>query len=562
MIFRRLMMVCLMLLVPLAAPAAQVTATLDRNSAQLGETVTLNVRVEGTNGGVSMPDLQVLNQDFNILGTSQNSSLSVVNGSATSSLTIGIALRPKHVGTLEIPALDVDGGRTTPQQLQVTASDANPAASGRDVFMEAKVEPQQAYVGQQLSYLVRLYYAVSISNGALNEPTADGLEVSRVGKDLNYDAQRAGRMYHVLERRYALVPQHAGRIEIPAASFDGQAIDRNDPNSFFGSSSPVSAVASAVSVEVKAPPTDWGKSAWLPARDLTLSMDGWPDAKDQVRVGQPLNLTMTLQATGLPFEALPALSLPPLKGAKSYPDKPVTRTRQDGQWLVGRRQQAFAIVPERAGTLTIPATTLKWWNVDTDHMELAQIPAHSVTVLPAIGNAASAPSTPAIASSSAVPNGTTRPVTPWRWIALGSFGLWLLSTLMWWLWRRRRGTAKTRPVTSKPSSARQCQQAFLDAARGTDAAKQARTLLAWARAERPAIQHLGGLTEALDDAAQRDAIAALQRRQYAGTAGSDGDAKLAEVFKRGFVWRAADRGNQDEGSQHADLPPLYPFKLH
>ncbi len=323
MIVRRLMMVCWLLL-PLAAHAAQLTATLDRNSVQLGETVTLNVRVQDGSRDVSMPDLQVLSQDFDILGTSQNRSLSVVNGSATSSLTIGIALRPKHVGTLEIPAFDFAGGQTAPQQLLVTAADANPAASGRDVFMQAQVEPQQAYVGQQLSYVVRLYYAVSISNGALTEPTADGVEVSRVGKDQNYDAERGGRMYHVLERRYALVPQHAGRITIPAASFQGEAIDRNDPDSFFGSSTPVSARASAVSVEVKSPPADWGKNAWLPARELTLSMDGWPDAKDQVRVGQPLNLTMTLQATGLPFETLPALSLPPLQGAKAYPDKPVT----------------------------------------------------------------------------------------------------------------------------------------------------------------------------------------------------------------------------------------------
>jgi hypothetical protein len=555
-IVRRLMMVCWMLL-PLAAHAAQVTATLDRNSVQLGETVTLNVRVQGGSRDASMPDLQALSQDFNILGTSQNSSLSVVNGSATSSLTIGIALRPKHVGTLEIPALDFAGGRTAPQQLQVTAADSNPAAAGRDVFMEAKVEPQQAYVGQQLSYVVRLYYAVSISNGALNEPTTDGVEVSRVGKDINGDAERGGRMYHVLERRYALVPQHAGRLTIPAASFQGEAIDRNDPDSFFGSSAPVSAMASAVSVEVKSPPAEWGKNAWLPARNLTLTMDGWPDAKDPVRVGQPLNLTMTLQATGLPFEALPALSLPPLEGAKAYPDKPITGTRQDGQWLVGRRQQAFAIVPERPGTLTVPATTLKWWNVQTDRMETATIPAHSVTVLPAIGAAASLPPAPAVASSAAPGASTTRPATPWRWIALGSVGLWLLSMLTWWLWRRRRSVSTARPAVSKPSSARQRQLAFLAAAHGRDPALQARALLAWARTERASIQHLGGLTEALDDASQREAIAALQRRQYADAADADDDGKLAEVFKRGFVWRAVDEGGHD-----SDLPPLYPFKLH
>ena len=557
--FRRLIVGWLLtlLLVPALAQATDVQATLDRNSVQLGETVTLNLRVENATGGIGMPDLQALSQDFSILGTSQNNSLSVVNGSASSTLTIGVVLRPKHIGTLQIPALNVGGGQTQPLQLQVSAPDPNAAAAAsHNVFMEAQVEPAHGYVGQQLSYVVRLFYATSISRGALNAPSLDGVEVSQLGDDLNYDAERSGRNYHVLERRYALIPQHAGHLEIPAASFQGEAIDPNDPNSFFGASTPISASAPAVSLDVQAAPADW-KSAWLPARQLSLSLDGWPGAQEPVRVGQPLNLTMNLQATGLPFETLPVLSMPPLDGAKAYPDKPVTGTRQDGQWLVGRRQQSFAIVPERVGTLTIPATTLKWWNVLTDRMEVAQIPAHSVTVLPATGTTAVQPSIPAEASSGgASVVATTAASTPWRWIALGSLGLWLCSVLAWWLWRRRRASSTAAPVTARISS-RQSQLVFLAAARGNDPATQAHALLAWARAERPAIQHLGELAAALDDASQRAAIAGLQQRQYAGAPMASDGAKLAEAFKRGFAWRAADAGDDDTG-----LPPLYPFKLH
>lgn len=548
----------LLLMAPALAQATDVQATLDRSSVQLGETVTLNLRVQNAGGGMAMPNLSALSQDFTILGTSQNSSLSVVNGSATSTLTFGVALRPRHLGTLQIPALSVGGSQTAPLQLQVTAADPAATAAHQNVFMEAKVEPQRGYVGQQLSYVVRLYYATSISNGALSAPQLDGVEVSRVGDDLNYDAERGGRTYHVLERRYALIPQHAGRIEIPAADFQGEAIDPNDPNSFFGSSTPVSASAPAVPIDVQATPADWGKSAWLPARQLSLDMDGWPGAQDQAHVGQPLNLTMTLQATGLAYESLPALSLPPLDGAKAYPDKPVTGTRQDGQWLVGRRQQTFAIVPERVGTLTIPATTLKWWNVLTDRVEVAQIPAHDVTVLPAVGAAAVQPSIPDAASTSdATPvSGAPPSRTPWRWIALGSVGLWLLSGLVWW-WHRRRHAPSTTAQVASAVSPRQCQLSFLAAARGNDPTAQAHSLLKWARAERPAIQHLGELAAALDDAAQRAAIAALQHRCYGGTPLAGGGTELAEAFKRGFVWRAAEAG--DEGSV---LPPLYPFKLH
>lgn len=546
------------LLMPALAQATDVQATLDRNSVQMGETVTLNLRVEHASGGIDMPDLRALSQDFSIRGTSQNNSLSVINGSASSTLTFGVALRPRHPGTLQIPALSVGGSQTMPLQLQVSAPGPAAAAAHQNVFMEAKVEPQRGYVGQQLSYVVRLYYATSIGNGALNAPQLDGVEVSRVGDDLNYDAERGGRIYHVLERRYALIPQHAGRIEIPAADFQGEVIDPNDPNSFFGASTPVSASAPAVSVEVLATPADWGKSAWLPARQLSLDMDGWPGAPDQVRVGQPLNLTMTLQATGLAFESLPALSLPPLDGAKAYPDKPVTGTRQDGQWLIGRRQQTFAIVPERAGTLTIPATTLKWWNVLTDRVEVAQIPAHDVTVLPAVGVAAVQPSIPDTASSAgaAAASSASPSSMPWRWIALGSVGLWLLSVLVWW-WHRRRHAPSTTAQVASAVSPRQCQLSFLAAARGNDPTAQAHSLLTWARAERPAIQHLGELAAALDDAAQRAAIAALQQRCYGGTPTAGSGTGLVEAFKRGLAWRAAEAG--DEGSA---LPPLYPFKLH
>ncbi len=564
MTIRRLLIACWLslLLVPALAQATEVQATLDRSSVQLGETVTLNLRVQNASGGMDMPDLHALDQDFSILGTSQNSSLSVVNGAATSTLTFGVALRPRHVGTLQIPALNVAASQTAPLQLQVTAPDPTAAAAGRNVFMEAQVEPERGYVGEQLSYVVRLYYATNLSSGALNAPQLDGVEVSRVGDDLNYDAERGGRNYHVLERRYALIPQHAGRIDIPAADFQGEAIDPNDPNSFFGSSTPVSASAPAVSVDVRPAPADWGKSAWLPARQLSLSMDGWPSAQDRVRVGQPLNLTMTVQATGLAFESLPALSLPPLDGAKAYPDKPVTGTRQDGPWLVGRRQQTFAIVPERAGTLTLPATTVKWWNVLTDRVEVAKIPAHDVTVMPAVGTTAVQTSNPNAASTSVAAAlagiATTKThAVPWRWIALGSAGLWLLSLLAWLLWRRHRPPSPNMALVIRPASVRQQQQAFLAAARGGDSAAQVHSLLAWARAERPAIQHLGELTAALGDERQRAAIATLQQRRYAGAPLPQNGVELAEVFKRGFVWRRADAGD-DDGS----LPPLYPFKLH
>lgn len=568
MTYRYFLLVCLLLLAPGWAFAAQVSASLDRDSVQLGETVTLNVHLQDSGGQVAAPDLRVLEPDFQVLRTSQNRSISVVNGKASSELTFGVALRPRHVGVLTIPALDVAGAQTAALQLTVTAADPTAAAaSGQDVFMESQVEPSHGYVGQQLAYVVRLYYATPLGGNAPQPGPVDGAEITPLGKALNYQAQRGGRSYQVLEQRYTLVPQRAGTIRIPAVDFEGHTKDPRDPGSFFGLTAPVSASAPPQTIDVKPAPPAFASSAWLPARELSLSLDGWPGAQDAPpRVGQVLNLTMNLQATGLSYEVLPALTLPALDGATVYPDKPVADNRQDGQWLVARRQQSFAIVPDRAGALTIPAMSLKWWNVLDDRMEVATIPAHTIVVLAAAGTAGTV--TPAADASprsdhvgdhaadatSVVTGGTD---TFWRWLALGSVALWLLSVVGWWLWRRRKRQAVVDLPNARDPSSRSRQRAFLAAAIGGDAAVQERSLLAWARAERPATQHLGELSLALDDSAQQTAIAALQRRRYGGAPPQDADSQLAAAFKRGFAW--CREGAQEK---EAGLAPLYPFKLH
>lgn len=554
---------CLCLLLwclPWLASAADVQATLDRDKVSLGETVTLNLRIVG--GSVGTPDLSVLAADFDVLGTSNNTSVSIVNGRRTSEFTYGIALRPKHVGRIAIPALSLAGATTSPLQLEVTPPDTRAAATaGKDLFVEALAEPRQAYVGEQMTYTVRLFFAASLSNGAMDEPHADGAELNKLGDDANYQAERGGRRYNVIERRYALIPQRAGHIEIAPVSFQGELIDMADPNSFFGSTRAVSAASPPVAIDVRPVPAGADKTAWLPARELSLTLEGEPE-HGQLRVGQPLNLTMTVQATGLPYDTLPALSLPRIDGAAVYPDKPVTGTRLSGNWLVGRRQQAFAVVPNRPGELVIPETTLTWWNVQTDKLEVARIPARRFTVLPASGAPAAAGSAPATASATeetapvAAASADTSTSTPWRWIALGSLGLWLATLFAWWWWRRRPGMP-TRQREAVPSANRQLRAAFLAAARGGDAGAQAQALLAWARAERPGLVNLGEVAAALASDAQQEAIEALQRERYGvGAATISGD-RLAEAFRDGFQWRSAGAPPATDSS----LPPLYPFKL-
>ncbi len=551
----RYLMLALALAMPFTAMAqsASPVASLDRTTVGVGETVTLNIEIGDESSDA--PDLAPLMTDFVVLGTSTNHSLSIVNGRREAHTILGVALRPRHEGRLTVPALAVGGQRTQPVTLDVAAasSDGSASAADRPVVLEGKAEPTQAYVGQQIDYTLRLYFAVNLADGQLGDPSAEGAEVRRVGQDANYQSTRGGRRFNVIERHYAIFPQRAGSLEIQPPTFQGTAVDPTDAGSFFGAGAPVSAVADRLHVNVRERPSSAPDAAWIPARELKLALEGMP-ADGKGRVGQPITLTMRLDAVGMPFEALPALSLPKIDGADVYPDKAVTGGGTSGAWVTGRRQQGFAVVPTRSGTLHIPETTLHWWNVVTDKAEVATLPARDIEVaggvgatpMPAAGGSVARPSATSPASGPISPT----PSTPWRWLFLVAVVLWLVTVAAWLLLARRRPAIAVVPTPREPTRERPARDAFLSST-SADPATVDRLLLAWAQTVRPSLRSTGALSAALGSEEQRTAIAMLQRARFAG--GAVDGAALKAAFTRGLEWSIEPGGDGPSG-----LPPLYP----
>ena len=87
-----------------AAPSF--TAVLDRNTVPLGETVTLNLILEGVTpaGAPPLPPLQ----NITIApGVSQSQEYSFINGQQTAKMTYSYRLVPTQPGNLVIPAMQV-----------------------------------------------------------------------------------------------------------------------------------------------------------------------------------------------------------------------------------------------------------------------------------------------------------------------------------------------------------------------------------------------------------------------------------------------------------------------
>lgn len=521
----------------LAAPRAW----LDRDSVRLGETVTLNLEVEGLN--VPEPDFSVLDARFNRLGVSSRSQMSLVNGQRSANTLWAVALEPREAGVLSVPAIPVGGESTAP--LSLTVLPAAVSSAGEDVFLEVEAVPRNPYVQQQVRYRIRLYYAVTLLDGQLEEPTVDGVELRRLGNDLSYQTQLGDRRYQVVERRFALLPEASGEIEIPPVRFRGRVLGGGRFGGSLSGGRQISTLGEAIRLQVRPRPAGIAQD-WLPAAQLEFGAVGgaWPDS---IVVGEPMALELRLAARGADAARLPEFALPALAGAEVYPDQPSLRTGEDGDWLTGERRQRFAIVAQQPGELVIPELRLPWWNTETDRPEIATLPGRRIQVLPAAGRTplSSDEDSAATPAWSAPAGGAA--LRPWQLTSAALLIAWLATLALWWRQRRPASRAQI-PQRAAPSTT-QLRAALL---RHDPQAFEA-ALLAFARASGLRVGTVGDLLDCLQGTPQRQALADYLTARWRG-----GEIDWA-ALSRGFAQRPALK--PDDAATAADagvLPPLYP----
>lgn len=520
--------ILLLLLVGCAAAVqarGDVRASLDSSQIAAGDTVQLTLEHDGRTSG--QPDVTSLQRDFDILGTSSNTTIELINGSASEKTEVVLTLAPKVTGHLTIPPLSWDGEQSRPLSLDVTGpgGTGQPAATGAPsaarVFMEISASPEQPYVEAAVQLTVRLYTDEALYRADLDLPESSDVVVKQLGADENSEAERNGQSYHVVTRQYLLFPLRSGKLTLPGPVLEAEVAVRqpsavaSDPfGSAFGGSpfggllrtvSPLRLRGNPIVLSVRPRPTGALGSYWLPAREVTLSA-AWNPAKLSAQTGEPVTVDLHLQATGLAAAQLPALapllSLP--AGLKAYPDQPkLDDSASDGR-LLGTRDQTIALMADSPGRYAIPALAVRWWDTQTNQPRTATLPARTLIILPAPGSTAvvaSAPPAPAaqprpapIASRHApLPSAAQKPTTArspseWEWISIGLAVVWL-ATLGAWLWSRRsRAAPRSVPAVSsrgprqlRPEPAKE-RAAFRAACDANDPHAARAHLLAWASA--------------------------------------------------------------------------------
>lgn len=543
--------------------AADVDARVDRNPVAVNESFRLSFEVDDK--GKTDPDFSVLEKEFEILGRSRRSNLSVTNGKVTRSTTWLVNLIARQAGSFTIPPVSFGDDKSEPIRVTVEAA-PSASSSQRDpeLFLEVDAQPKEQYVQAQVVYTVRLWRDTTLEMNApsLSDPKLSGAEavIEQLGKDKIYDAERGGKPFIVVERNYAVFPQQSGRVTVEPTVFQAQII-RGSQSLFdpLGQSVGTRRLQSdPIGLRVKPVPQTFKGKHWLPARELQIR-EFWSNDPPRFTLGQPVTRTVAMLARGLTAGQLPELigGLP--DGIRGYPDQPVVDDQKRATGVTGIRQEKLAVIPSRAGKYTLPAIEIPWWNTETDTLETARLPAREIAVAgevtaepPEAIAGAPAPLVPQPRVEAPAPAGARPDSLLWpRLSAVLALG-WLATTIGWWRSGRLQRIPAQLPWPGRDSQ--RLLRRVREACGRSDPVLAKEALLDWARArwpERPPAS-VGELATRCDGGSRHE-LERLNRCLYG---------RAPEPWEGSRFWQALqewDSIKSRQGALHplAPLEPLY-----
>jgi len=378
-----------------AAPGTTLEASVDRNRLGAEDTLVLTVRVQGEGAGrAGAPSLERA-RDFRVVqGPSVSTQFQWVNGRSFSSKTFTYVLMPRHEGQLQIPALEleVEGTALASQPLTVevvqgslgTPPGRRPGTIGRrspqapppieiegsQVRVEAELDRERAFVGQQITLTYRIYTQLDITGLELvDAPSYPGFWVEDLKVDPNPVGRRAVRSgeeyteFTVIKK--ALFPTRSGRLEIPALTFSlGVRGGGGDPfqGLFFGSGQTVYRKSPPRSVEVEAVPEAGRPRSFGGAVGrfrLTVSPD-----RQESRVNDAIVLKVRVDGEGNVRSVAPP-QLPALADFKAYDPKVEEKSSAEGDRLKGSKVWDFVLLPLAPGPQEIPPLEFSYFDPDS-----------------------------------------------------------------------------------------------------------------------------------------------------------------------------------------------------
>lgn len=374
---------------------ASFSAAVDKNSVALDEQFTYQLTFNGSgmSGGkhLVLPDLSKF---LMLSGPNESTSMQIINGSVSSSVTYTYILQPREAGKFTIGAASIEAGgkRYTTQPIDMTvakgaAKPKQPAAAGQspstgaqlgdNLFLRASVDRSRVMLGEQVTVTFKVYTRVRITNYTINKlPSMTGFwgeelsvpqQVSLTNESVN------GKQYQVgVLKKVALFPTQAGTLEVNPLEIvcQVQMQNRNRSNDWFDQffNDPFFNNVATSNVGIKSPPVKITVLP-LPKSGVPASFKGAVGkfnlsanvSNNVVKTNEPLSLKATVTGSGnIKILEAPNVEIP--NEFEKYDPKVNETIDRSGNVVSGSKTFEWLLVPRYPGQKRIPPLEFSFYD--------------------------------------------------------------------------------------------------------------------------------------------------------------------------------------------------------
>lgn len=371
--------------------AQSFTATVSENQVGQNDRFEVTFTFEGKNLNAIKNFVAPTFKNFRVLsGPNQSTSVQIINGVSSSSLSLSYILQPTAQGTFTIgnSSVQYEGQTYTTQPLKITVVKGSPKPKeeqettisneeiAKNLFIRATLDKNKVYLGEQVTVTYKLYTRLNIAaQMSVNKlPQYQGFwaEELETPQNISFTTEVIdGKQYRVgLLKRAALFPTQSGKLEVTPfeLAIPVQVEKKKKSNNMwddfwgdpFGQAEIVeyNAKSNTLNVNVMSLPDRNKPESFKGAVgkfDFSASID-----KSVTKTNEPINLKLKISGTGnITLLEFPTFELP--NGFEKYEPKINEQINRIGV-ISGYKEADYLLVPRIAGTREIPAIEFSYFD--------------------------------------------------------------------------------------------------------------------------------------------------------------------------------------------------------
>ncbi len=346
-------------------------------------------------------------------GPNQSTSMQIINGAVSASLTYSYYLQPRDVGNFTIGSASISFKGTTYksdpikievvkgslQQQNVQRQQRDQSVSNEEIaenlFVRASADKQRAYKGEQITVTYKLYTRLTIASqmSISKLPQYQGFwaEELETSNNISFTTEVVnGKQFRVgILKKVALFPTEAGQLSITPFELNVPVLIRkksrsgsifddffNDP--FFSRGETVEYNAKSNTIKVEVLP--------LPDENVPPSFNGAVGSfllnhsinTTETKTNEPVSIKLDISGSGnIKLLNVPEIVLP--SGFEKYEPKTSEQINRNGK-ISGRKSIEYLLVPRTAGEKEIPPISFSFFDPSKKDYVTLSTPSYTIKV--------------------------------------------------------------------------------------------------------------------------------------------------------------------------------------